>query len=210
MQCGICFENFDHSKRKPFAMIPCTHTLCIECINKLNEKICPICNKPFTDKNPNWYLLDLVPESSYDSLKKKLEQSLNDFKVNIDQLEHERFKLIEAQILTHTNEIIKSVHVCQSNLLSQLNTIMLERVKESLSIDQDIAELRDHLNTNDRNEDQINRTILKYSNLRLFQDRVVFELNSESIKLDSGFIGKLVRNFVLCFCEYFIFKVIFI
>jgi len=173
MQCGICFENFDHSKRKPFAMIPCTHTLCIECINKLNEKICPICNKPFTDKNPNWYLLDLVPESSYDSLKKKLEQSLNDFKVNIDQLEHERFKLIEAQILTHTNEIIKSVHVCQSNLLS-------------------------------------NRTILKYSNLRLFQDRVVFELNSESIKLDSGFIGKLVRNFVLCFCEYFIFKVIFI
>ena len=191
MQCGICFENFDHSKRKPFAMIPCTHTLCIECIDKLNEKICPICNKLFTDKNPNWYLLDLVPESSYDYLKKKLEQSLNDFKHNLDQVEHERFKQIESQILDYTNEIIKSVQVCQTNLLSNLNSIMLERVKESLSIDQDIAELRAKLNNNDLNEEQINLTILKYSNFKL-EDRILFEANNESIQLESCFLGKLV------------------
>jgi len=155
--------------------------------------MCPLCNKPFTERSPNWSLLDLIPESSYDILKQKLEQSLNDLKKKTDQLESEQFKSVETQILNHTNEIIKSVQLCQSNLLSELNSIRLERTKEHRSLEEVISKITDQLKNNDLSEVQLNLSIQKYSNLKPIESQLLFVTNNDSIHLDSSFIGKLVK-----------------
>lgn len=197
MQCGICFENFDHSKHKPFALIPCTHTLCIECILKLNDKTCPTCSKPLTGNNPNWSLLDLIPESSYDILKKKLEQSLNDYKHETDRSEIDQFEFIESQILNHTNEIIKSVKESQSNLIFELNSIISNRTNEMLLLDQNISKIREQLKNNDLNEDQLKMTIQMYSKIKPVENKLQFVFNNQSIHLKPDFIGKLVKKFLV-------------
>ena len=53
MKCQICFEKFDHSKNKPYVLIPCTHTVCSKCVLSLKETKCPTCSRVFRDKNPN-------------------------------------------------------------------------------------------------------------------------------------------------------------
>jgi hypothetical protein len=38
----ICFDETEH-----FIFLPCTHKLCAQCKELLEEKKCPVCNTPF-------------------------------------------------------------------------------------------------------------------------------------------------------------------
>ena len=120
MECKICFENYDHSIHKPNVLIPCSHTLCIDCLSKLKNQTCPLCKRQFTAHNTNWNLLDLVPESDYDRARKSLEESFSQA-VDLNKRLKEnyttqtkdtecKFKKIKNQIQTQTSEIIKSVY----------------------------------------------------------------------------------------------------
>ena len=133
MQCSICFENFDHSRHKPFVIIPCTHTICISCLSNLNDQTCPNCNKPFTSNNPNWILLDILPESDYDKLKGKLEKSLNDLKTKSEEEYEKKFKLLETKISNHTQQIIKSIEQSQEKYLIELKSSLLKEFKNEFS-----------------------------------------------------------------------------
>ena len=59
--CKICFEDFYHEKRKPYCVHPCAHTFCLECLNKLDTKSCPIYRQVIEGKNPNWGILEFFP-----------------------------------------------------------------------------------------------------------------------------------------------------
>ena len=42
-ECAVCFEEYDTPK-----LLPCTHTFCLKCLEKLEQNkriICPTCNK---------------------------------------------------------------------------------------------------------------------------------------------------------------------
>ena len=82
MDCDICLNPYDHSKHKPFSLT-CPHTVCLECLNKLNTKYCPHCKEQIKAKYPNLALIKLIPESEYDKIRNKLEKTIievNDLK----------------------------------------------------------------------------------------------------------------------------------
>ena len=59
--CKICFDDFDDNKKKPYCIHPCAHTFCLECLEKLPVKECPICRQKIESKNPNWVIIEFVP-----------------------------------------------------------------------------------------------------------------------------------------------------
>ena len=64
MNCEICETKFDHGEHKPYCIIPCTHTYCITCLNRLIRKKCPKCDMIIHSKNPNWSLIGLIGPDS--------------------------------------------------------------------------------------------------------------------------------------------------
>jgi hypothetical protein len=82
MNCEICLNQYDHSIHKPYSL-SCPHTVCISCVNQLNENKCPLCKTEIKAKNPNIALLNFIPESAYDKLKassQKILIELNEIK----------------------------------------------------------------------------------------------------------------------------------
>lgn len=53
---------FDHTEHKPLVIIPCTHTYCLTCLNRLTRKKCPKCDILIQKTNPNWSLINLIPD----------------------------------------------------------------------------------------------------------------------------------------------------
>jgi recombinational DNA repair protein RecR len=45
-ECIICFEETEQ-----FIFLPCTHKLCAQCKDILDQKKCPICNTPFEQES---------------------------------------------------------------------------------------------------------------------------------------------------------------
>jgi hypothetical protein len=50
IKCEKCKQTYDHSKHKPYVLTPCGHSLCIDCINRLDTSMCPLCDKNFFRK----------------------------------------------------------------------------------------------------------------------------------------------------------------
>lgn len=50
--CEVCLDNYDTMIHKPYSLVPCGHTYCIECLNRIIR--CPSCRIEFQDKIPNW------------------------------------------------------------------------------------------------------------------------------------------------------------
>ena len=135
--CKICFERFDHSKHKPHVLIFCTHTFCINCINKLSKDQngfkCPTCNSLIEETNPNWALLDSVQESLYDKNKKNLEKALietekmrAELKTNREVELKERkdkMKSLRTDIKSKSGEAVKAIHQCQRRLIIKSKNI---------------------------------------------------------------------------------------
>lgn len=140
MQCGICFEPFNNEKNKPYAMVPCIHTLCYSCIQKLIKKVCPCCKKNFDSYSPNWILIDMIQESLKEKLKSEVLnyiESYNDLKILIDQNCEKRlkkieikYKTIENEITTHTRSIIRSIELIYSELLAKIDVLRLDEMNE--------------------------------------------------------------------------------
>jgi len=97
-KCQRCLKPFDHSKNKPISFAGCFHTYCRECRVKLNKisksPFCPGCNSNRKSETPNWALLKLIPESSYDLRKKELEKSMNDANESLQRIKNKRLKWI--------------------------------------------------------------------------------------------------------------------
>ena len=72
MECGICYEQYDHSIRKPHLLSSCGHTYCLSCLKRLVDYSCPTCKKISIEKYPNNALIEFIPESNYDKLKSKI------------------------------------------------------------------------------------------------------------------------------------------
>ena len=60
--CDICFTKYNHDANKPIIIMPCCHTFCAQCLNRLDQEKCPNCNGWISLKSVNWGLLNLIPE----------------------------------------------------------------------------------------------------------------------------------------------------
>lgn len=79
MNCEICEIRFDYGEHKPLCIIPCTHTYCLTCVSRLRRKKCPKCDTLIQKTNPNWSLINLIPDFFY---TRSTNESLSSFFAN--------------------------------------------------------------------------------------------------------------------------------
>ena len=58
MNCKICSKHYSDVELKPFTLIPCGHTYCVKCLEKL--KTCPECDVNITGKLLNHAILEII------------------------------------------------------------------------------------------------------------------------------------------------------
>jgi len=132
MSCKICFNNFDHSKHRPY-QLSCPHTYCISCLNKLKSNKCPMCNSIIVNKNTNIALLELIQESDYDRLKSKISKNLIEINNSKTELEFKReiklkeymlkLKKIKNFLNSETNRSIEQLRHNQYDLNKKINSL---------------------------------------------------------------------------------------
>jgi len=64
MNCSNCLNDYDFSKHKPFAILFCCHTFCLDCIKTLKNQTnkCQRCKQEITAFKPNYSLIELINE----------------------------------------------------------------------------------------------------------------------------------------------------
>lgn len=153
MNCEICFHPYDHSKRKPY-VLSCPHRFCLSCMTKrLNDKRCPVCEKPIRSKFPNLNLMKTLPESIYDRTRRDLEQVVcetTELKQRLSQHCENKFnsslQRVQAQrvlFLNKSNELISLLKKNQQILLDEFNSI-------ELLLNKSLNDLRDQSNISDQ------------------------------------------------------------
>lgn len=196
MKCQICFENYNHSLNKPYVLIPCTHTICIRCLDDLMDepKLCPVCTLTIKDRNPNWALLDLIPESNTDRLKHSLLKKLSeteDSKKKINNLNKQKFKegltslkTVKKELTAHTNKLVEILLLNHDKLLNQVKQIetdlesqRFQTFKLDLNIDNKIKDTRKKLARNQLKETQINVLQNYYTKVN---DDLIMKLNNKT------------------------------
>lgn len=216
MDCDICLNPYDHSKHKPFSLT-CPHTVCLDCLNKLNTKHCPNCKEPIKAKYPNLALIKLIPESKYDKLRNQLEKNTveaNDLKQKLNkqfeiklQENLDKIKSIKEEINSRTAELINLILKNQKRLLDetsmfeaslQLNLRKL-RVDNQMEIKLNDAKLC--LERNVLNETELDDLNCEIENIKEIITKMVNELNkmnenykfilNKNVDTDTGIFGEL-------------------
>ena len=70
-KCTICYRKFNTVNRVPYVISVCGHSVCSECLSKID--VCPICRKDIDETVINWAInseLDSVNISSYEPFYK--------------------------------------------------------------------------------------------------------------------------------------------
>jgi hypothetical protein len=216
MNCGICLNQYDHSIHKPFSL-SCPHTICVSCVNLLNETKCPICNTEIKAKYPNIALLNFIPESEYDKLKAssqkllielsemkntlkyKSETKLNEY---LDKINSARIK-----IKNETNKLIGQLRINEMKLLNESNEVE-KYFRENFSLPKECAtwlnELKLSVDNNSRSEEELESLVHKSESLKKtlkeletkveeFKDNIEFTVY-ENICLSDGLIGEIQTN----------------
>ena len=121
----------------------CPHTICLECANKLKSNTCPNCKKTIRSKYPNLALLELIPHSSYDKLKAKLERNListselqQKFSSDREQNHAEhllKLKNLKEEIDQKARDFISLIESNQAMLIAEVNGYE-RQVKEKFNI----------------------------------------------------------------------------
>lgn len=186
MECRICLVEYDHFKHRPTVLIPCSHTICITCMNKLKETMCPICKQKFSSKNTNWNLLDLIPESDYDSARTNLSQLISESIEIYNKLDNkhtnylleieEKLKLIKVEIINKSNEFIELINKRQKELFNEINLIETQFKSDQTSLlpivqslKEEIKFVKSNLDDYNLNSEKLNQLSnrLKYVNSQL-------------------------------------------
>ncbi len=217
--CNICLEAFDHSTHKPYSLSSCSHTYCLNCLEKLTNKKCPSCGKLFKEKHPNIALLEFIPESSFDKLKGECLKALieiNEVKEDLknnrkDKLKKDQTKLVLVKkvVASETNKMINVLKQNEEILTKQCD-LMLNELNASLdasiyedSISFTLAESKEVIEKNKLSEEDLkilNNKILEVK-LQLHQltDKIKkFENNYKyipnAISTESLIIGKIEHD----------------
>lgn len=137
MNCEICIEKYNDKENKPYSLIPCGHSFCIKCINRLKVKQCPKCRIEINAKLLNRALIDLldlnlIQDTNYE-LKIAIKKSTNEFnelkekfylKLNQKQMYfNDKIIKIEKEIDLQSNKIVDLISLNKNKLLNELSII---------------------------------------------------------------------------------------
>jgi WD40 repeat protein len=149
MECEICLEQYNKGKNKPYTILPCTHSFCVQCLTKLKKKSykCPKCDKKITGEVPCYVLLNLlelnlqpvsVTSSSSSNLSNKKNNLLLDdlikepLQLKCEQKiveSQEKMNLMKEKINKNTSDLINRILIQQDELIK-----MLEKTHQDLKL----------------------------------------------------------------------------
>ena len=69
MDCAVCFNKYDNEKHKPYSITPCGHCFCLQCLNSLTNKKCPVDRIDIENKVVNRGIMDLITSPSSNKSK---------------------------------------------------------------------------------------------------------------------------------------------
>lgn len=192
MSCQICYSEFDHSRHKPYSLSNCPHTFCIDCLKKIKSKKCPYCNVPFTSKNPNLSLLELIPQSQYDIRRSELDKLVNEAKELKTKLHSESKKKLNEhlsklqelkleikrttskqikQILSHKLNLLDEVHYNESSVKNSIN-----KLKYDADVDMKLNAIKYDLETNDLDEEQIDNEKNEINQVKIKLNQMIIKV----------------------------------
>ncbi len=66
MNCSRCLNEYNFSNHKPFSILFCSHTFCLDCIKSLKQQTnkCPRCSHEIVSFKPNYSLIELINEKA--------------------------------------------------------------------------------------------------------------------------------------------------
>ena len=66
MNCKICSKTYNDSSIKPYSLIPCGHSYCVLCLEKLKK--CPECEAEISGKLLNHAILEVINPNPIDMI----------------------------------------------------------------------------------------------------------------------------------------------
>lgn len=205
MDCDICLNPYDHSKHKPFSLT-CPHTVCLDCLNKLNTKFCPSCKDPIKAKYPNLALIKLIPESKYDKLRSQLEKTIvetndlkqkqyKEFELKLEQ-NLDNIKTIKEEINQKTSQLINLILKHQKNLLDETNVcetslqLSLRKLRVDNQMEMKINDAKLSLERNALNEAELDELNSEIEKIKSFISKTITEMD----KLNENYQFILKKN----------------
>ena len=90
-ECELCAEGFNQYDKKPCSIVPCGHTMCLHCLNRLeaskpSKSVCPFCRENIEAKVPNWEVIKRLPKATIPLVYNQLKIKLNALSTRVDTL----------------------------------------------------------------------------------------------------------------------------
>ena len=153
MNCEICFERYNDSDKQPYILIPCSHSFCISCIEKLDK--CATCRSQITGKFINRGILNLLDLNLIPDPNTKLKDSiikskneLKELKGNLISKINEKKRINKGKLNEIENEItdqtIKLHELIEKNKNDLL--IKLKDIEENSNAKFDFLSLENEIN----------------------------------------------------------------
>ncbi len=219
MNCKVCFNHFDHSIRRPF-VLSCQHTFCVSCINKLKSTKCPSCNMSITNKNLNTSLLEFLSESTYDKLKSKLLETLNEINEIKNEIPNKRqaifnenlstLKEIKDRINSEIDQFLDLVYSNKTKLLNEIIEIENELKKEmsqsnlEMEILEKVIVTKPLVENNTWDEEQLKKLADERLNMKMQIEQISDKIESfkenfeflvyDCVQIKDGVIGEIKTN----------------
>lgn len=220
MECEICVKPYDKSKRQPFVVSPCSHTFCIECLQKLDLKQCRTCNKEIRGKNTNWALLQLVPESNFDTLKAKVQntfeqaessrQNFEELRQNHFEENFKRIKMFKHEIKVQRELIDELLHNHYQSINLEVDVLEEEESKKRMEIveqednlKQQLIQAKQDIDSNNLDESELLKLNDELASIHLNMNKCISEkdkwhdymfVNNKNVFLENNLIGKIEQK----------------
>jgi hypothetical protein len=197
MNCEICFEVYDKQEHKPMTIIPCGHTYCLKCLEKIKDTPnykCKQCNEQISEHKPSYAIIKILDNLAVDFNSLNLRQSVHDLvnqinetKTNIylmseKKLQDDQYKIntIKNEISNQTTDFMNYLLNNQEKIIRQADKFHRELVT-SLNIES--AEEEKFLNdTETKDLNELNRKELNEIKTELFKIKTNLVFKSNLLK----------------------------
>ena len=144
MDCAVCFNKYDNEKHKPYSINPCGHCFCLQCLNSLTNKKCPVDRIDIESKVVNRGIMDLITSPSSNKSKsilmalkkslitemKKLEKEMGTACTNKLKYLDELAESIRAEIEKDKHEKIQCLERDAKTVLYKLDEVKKNFAKQ--------------------------------------------------------------------------------
>jgi hypothetical protein len=207
MECAICQDAYNENENKPYLINPCGHCMCLKCLNRLLQQVCPHCRGKIESRTINRGILDFVYTfKSLSSLTKSpnLQTSASSVSlIEADSIQKEKFLNEINQLNSQLQATFKLKQNETKQLISQMRYEIKQKTDEKKNVllmhSQDLINKIDQIEEEFAKMEKSSQTMFEKFDreTRLFEEKLKAvhtdenELNQAATKLKQNLDKKL-------------------